>query len=636
MGSLNRMLSAAVLVGVAGTVTPTSVRAQPSNAFGQSARVQKGSIAGTVSDDRGGPVAGAIVSAVGVTMATAISDSRGYFMIDALPPGEYFLQAHSSGFSGSARERVRVVDTAVPAVHRLHLRRVDLAAASSRPVPARPIMAAGFGLPATTLSDQADGEKPDDAAGDHPHNETAWRLRHIKRSILKDASPVVAFAGDDSDLSSGSMFGRAIDSAASLAATVFTELPFSGEVNLLTTGAFAPGDLFSGHTLPRGVAYLSIGAPTPAGDWSARAAMSQGDLSSWIIAGAFASRRGSTHSYNFGLSYATQEYVGGNPAALAAVTDGSRNVGEVYAFDQWSIARRVTFEYGGRYARHDYLEDRGLLSPRVALAIEPLHDTRVVTTVAQRMVAPGTEEFLATGTPGPWLPPERTFAPLADPRDITGFHVERARYVDIAVEHEVGRQYVVGVRRFFQSVDNQLVNLFGVDPISPESVGHYYVANAGAFGADGWGVRFSSPPTGRVRGSIDYSITHARWGQRGDVVDIERLAPAAVRPETEDFHEVTTRLESDIPESATHVFLLCRMNTAFTRANSDLARPGLDARFDVQVNQALPFAVGGTRWEVLVGVRNLFRAATEPGSVYDELLVVRPPKRVVGGFLVKF
>jgi hypothetical protein len=39
---------------------------------------------------------------------------------------------------------------------------------------------------------------------------------------------------------------------------------------------------------------------------------------------------------------------------------------------------------------------------------------------------------------------------------------------------------------------------------------------------------------------------------------------------------------------------------------------------------------------VLVGLRNLFRDANEPGSVYDELLVVRPPKRVIGGFLVRF
>jgi hypothetical protein len=84
------------------------------------------------------------------------------------------------------------------------------------------------------------------------------------------------------------------------------------------------------------------------------------------------------------------------------------------------------------------------------------------------------------------------------------------------------------------------------------------------------------------------------------------------------------------------VFVLYKINTGYTRANTDLIRPGLDARFDVQVNQGLPLSVAGTKWEILVGVRNLFRDPNDPGSVYDELLVVRPPKRVVGGFLVRF
>ena len=33
-------------------------------------------------------------------------------------------------------------------------------------------------------------------------------------------------------------------------------------------------DLFTGETVPRGVAYLSLGLPTAGGDWTMRAAMS--------------------------------------------------------------------------------------------------------------------------------------------------------------------------------------------------------------------------------------------------------------------------------------------------------------------------------------------------------------------------
>jgi Carboxypeptidase regulatory-like domain/TonB dependent receptor len=643
MQRLNRVLTASLVAGSVGALG--SLGASPALAQSapyQSVRALRGSITGVVSDDRGGPVAGAMVSALGTaTMAKAMTDASGWFSIDALPIGDYTLQAHRTGFAGSARATVRVSGLSA-ASHRLQLRRLEGPVATSGatpPVAARPIVAAGVALPAGTLADQPDAENPTDvtARDEHSHSETAFRLRHIKRSILKDVSPIVTMVEDDPDISSGSLFGRAMGSAAHLATTFFTDLPFSGEVNLLTTSAFGPEGMFAGDLLPRGVAYLAIGAPTPAGDWSVRAAMSQGDLSSWIVAGGFQSRDGSVHGYRFGLSYSTQDYVGGNPAALAAAADGSRNVGEIYALDRWLVAPHLSVEYGGRYGRYDYLDSRGLFSPRVGLTIEPLKNTRVSAIVAQRMVAPGAEEFVASETPGPWLPPERTFAPLGGLTASNPFSIERARYVDLLFEHEVNATYVVGIRRFYQNVDDQLVTLFGLNvPGGPQSVGHYYVANAGSLGADGWGVRFSSAPGQRMQASIDYSVTRAKWLNRTDIGEIADWAPAAVRAESEDLHDITTSIATEIPETSTRVFVFYKINTGFTRSNTSLPRPGLDARFDVQINQALPFDLGGTRWEVLLGLRNLFRDPNDPASVYDELLVVRPPKRVVGGFLVRF
>lgn len=637
MRQANGVLLAAV-IGLGIGALPVQAQS-PRSVDSQAVRLTRGSIQGTVSDDAGGPLPGALVSAFGQTMSSAVSDSRGRFSIDGLPAGDYLIQAHLSGFVGSRRELVRVGLGPAPLERPLLLRRVDLVVAtagSGAPVPARPIMAAGVRLPTGTLSDQPDAAGADtaSAAPDHSHTETAWRLRHVKRSILKDSSAIATLVETDDEIPSASIFGRTRAATTGLASTVFTELPFSGEVNLLTTSALGPGQLFSSSMMPRPVAYVSIGAPTPAGDWSVRAAMSQGDLSSWLVAGAFASRERAAHGYEFGYSYSTQEYLGGNLAALAAVTDGSRNAGELYAFDRWTLTPGVSVEYGGRYTRYDYLENRGILSPSVEVTLEPLKDTRVITTIGQEMVAPGAEEFVASDTPGPWLPPERTFAPL---RYDGEFRPERARYLDVMVEHEFGKTYVLGVRRFYQEVDDQLVTLFGLDlPQGPQSVGHYYVASAGGFSADGWAFRVGSPPSKSVRAWIDYSLTRARWAAGGDSTEIGMLAPAAVRPEREDLHDVTTSFEGEIPETATRVFLVYKINTGFTRANHELARPGLDARFDLQVNQALPFGVAGTRWEVLVGIRNLFRDALSVGSVYDELLVVRPPKRVVGGFLVRF
>jgi hypothetical protein len=245
------------------------------------------------------------------------------------------------------------------------------------------------------------------------------------------------------------------------------------------------------------------------------------------------------------------------------------------------------------------------------------------------MVAPGAEEFLPRAVTGPALPPERTFAPL----DGETFRAERARGIEFMLEHQVQDAFVIGIRRYYQDVDDQLFTIFRVAPAGdPESVGHYYVGTAGSFGASGWALRLSTPPALRVRGFVDYSVTQTEWSSRNAA--LASVVPVATRPASEEIHDITTSIEADIPETATRVYLLYRLNSGLTRSTT--LQPGLDGRFDVQVNQALPFGVGSTRWEVLVGLRNMFRDSTDTGSIYDELLVVRPPKRVIGGVLVRF
>jgi hypothetical protein len=636
MERLTRDLSAA-FVGVAVVLMAFPAEAQSPGAspLRASAKLQaravSGTISGTVIDEGGAVLPGAMVSALGLTLASTVTDERGQFTINQLPPGDYLLRAHLLGFAASNGSLIRV-GSATP-FQRVQLRRLDITSPTEAPVKARPIIAAGFDLPRG-----ADTSATTDSATEHPHDEAAWWLRHLKRSILKDTSPLVAFTDDERPVpASGSLFGRAVGSAASVASSLFTDFPFSGEVNFLTTGALAPGALLSATALPRGVAYLALATPGAGGDWAIRAAMSEGDLSSWIVAGSYASKPGGVHKYDLGLSYSTQEYLGGNPAALAAVRDGSRNVGELYGFDEWAFSPTVSLQYGARYAHYDYLQQRGLLSPKLGIAVEAFPETTVRMSVEQRMVAPGAEEFLATNTPGPWLPPERTFAPLGEPGEGALLRAERSRFVDIGVERELGDVLVVGVGKFHQSVDDQLVTMFGLSmPGGPRSVGHYYVAGAGAVEADGWLVRLNTSSSTRLQGSVQYSRTQARWTGRGGDARLQDVAAAAIRPDVEDLHDLTTSLTADIRETATRIFVVCKVNNGFVNPGRASAAPAVDARFGVQVNQALPVAFAGTKWEVLVGVRNLFRDPTDPASVYDELLVVRPPKRVVGGFLVRF
>ncbi|MGH9411106.1 MAG: TonB-dependent receptor domain-containing protein [Vicinamibacterales bacterium] len=608
MARIGALCMAAALVGL--TAVPGSAQQTLRPASVLAARLPLGGIQGTVVDDRGAPLAGAMVSALGGPLSgMAVTDGRGRYVISSLPAGDYMLRIHMAGFVSARYDRVRV-GSARASVDAIRLHRVVLAAG---------VVAAG--------DDPADG-------GDD-HSEVAWRLRHIKRSILKDDNGVsIADAAAGEALpDSGSLFGRAFDGAASLATSFFADTPFSGEVNLLTSSALG-GGLFGASSLPNGIAYIAIGAPAASWRWDVRASMSQSDLTAWIVAGSFASHAVSDHDYDLGVTYSTQLYQNRDvlPLAPASQFDTSRVVGELYGSDHWTLSPSLAVEYGARYGRYDYLPNQALISPHASVSVTPAADTHVTASVAERMMAPGAEEFAAPATVGPWLPPERMFAPFGG----GDFSVEQTRTLDVGLDHTFAHTYVVDVRRFQQTVDNQQAVLFGLPTAGgPESPGHYFVANVGGVDADGWAFGIGTDPSQRVRASIDYSVTHAHWLSRGDLDAVALVVPDVERPQNENIQDVTTRVETDFPETSTHLFVVYKLNTAFARPDES-ARAPVDYRFDVQVNQALPFVPFGARWEVLVGIRDLFRDPSEPGSPYDELLVIRPPKRVIGGVLIKF
>src|SRR5438093_3613677 len=603
------------------------------------ASLATGSIQGMVQDEKGLPVAGAVVSALGATTAVALTDRTGRFELRTLSPGPYLVRAHLTGFVAPRGQIVEVRPSARSSSS-ISMRRAAVTVGTS----SAPILAAGLG--ATASGSDGDAPPPDAAAASGPgsnatddHSETAWRLRHARRSILKDATiPEELLADDAPPTQTGfgpsNLFGRAVGSPARLATNLFGGTPFSGQVNLLTLGSFdTPQQLFSPDNFSRSVAYLALGAPVGEhADWTVRAALTQGDIASWIVAGEYTTRAPARHRYDLGWSYSMQRYDGGNIAALRSVTDGSRNAGVLYGFDTYSITPMLAVTYGGRYARYDYLDDRGLLSPRISLTLSPAEHFRISTMLSQRAVAPGAEEFNPRIESGVWLPPQRTFSSLVASHPL---EAEYTNHVEVEAERDVATA-TVSIRVFHQHVADQLVTLFGIDvPGAPAAhLGHYFITNAGDVDASGLSAGVRAAIASRVHGSVEYTVTRARWTSGGDAVyAMLLLAPSAVNAEPNRIHNVATSVETEVPETATHVVFLYRVSNAF--AGSE--RQSLDARFDMQVRQSLPFLdFSSARWEVPVAVRNRFRDAAPDQSMYDELLVVRPPKRIVGGLSVKF
>jgi outer membrane receptor protein involved in Fe transport len=591
------------------------------------ARPVYGELQGVVTDDRGEPLSGAVVSALGNTTAFAVTDGAGRFAFRALPSGPYLVRAHLQGYVPPRAQVVQVAGAGRSTSAIALVRRSD----TKNPPK---ILAAGMGggVDQAPIVEDEDGE-----GDDHSHTEAAWRLRHLKRSVLKEAETAVVAIDDDSFIEdSFESIGRAMNFSARVASSVLGDLPLSGEVNFLTTRSFdQPQELFSIDALPRGVAFVSLNAPTASGDWNVRGAMTQGDLASWVVAGSYVRRQPATHQFEAGMLYSMQRYDHGNLASLTSTADGSRNAGEVYAYDRWTIGRGVMLHYGARYARYDYLEDDALFSPRVGVVFGPTQGVRLRLAASRRELAPGAEEFLPQNALGVWLPPERTFSPISSWR---GFEAETVHHYEVATEHDMPGGLVMGLRAFRQRVDDQMVTMFGIPaPQRVADIGHYYVASGGDLSARGFGLSLGRQ-VGGVRGSIDYTRTNAEWrGTGADAHVVELMAPSARRTESEVIHDLTTAVQTQIPVSATRLYVLYKLSSGFSAPDVVDRSSGVGSRFDLQITQALPFLnFAAAHWEMLLNVRNLFRDDLLDASVYDELLVVKPPKRVVGGLTVRF
>jgi hypothetical protein len=587
------------------------------------AAADTGLIEGKVTDELGKPLDGAVISALGGTTAFAVSDKTGQYSLRQLPPGPYLVRVHLAGFLAARSAMVNV--------------RPSTRSASSFKLRKEGSETAPRITEASVAAIGAAPETPTDTSGGRDESELGWRLRHLKRGVLRDAQTLAGMPKDDDWFITDSFefIGRAFGTSARAASALFTDRSIGGQVNLLTTGAFDNPLQLLQLDRTSSVAFFKVGAPVGAhGDWNVRAAMNQSDLSSWMLAGNYVVKADVAHQYQFGMSYSLQRYEGGNTAALGAVSDTARNVGSVFAYDEWQVSRYIAVGYGANYARYDYMEGPALFSPRLSVTFSPAKSWRLRAAAAREVSAPGAEEFIPPTT-AEYLPPQRTFSSLSK----AGLRAQEFQNYEIGIER-VFNGAALAVRAFEQRIDDQTVTVFGLRRDDAASLGHYYVGAAGDATVRGVGVTLTHALAENIRGSIDYSLGSANWTDHAAPVEyavLTRWIPSAVRPGSERIHDVTTSLETEIPYSATRVVVLYKLNNAFAAAEQTTTTPTFGARFDLRVTQALPFMNFRTsQWEMLVGVRNLFHESLANTSAYDELLVVRPPKRLVGGLTVKF
>ena len=297
------------------------------------------------------------MTALGGTAILALTDHDGRFELPGLTAGSYVVTARLKGYVAPPAQQVEI-GSGARRISTLVLRRARTSV---------PLLAAGIGAgepdPPAVADPASDGSSVDPpAAGDETpetdadHGETAWRLRHARRSVLKNVALPDDLLADDgpADTWPGGVVSRAVDRRRVSRPVSLPITPFSGQVNFLTTGSLKHRkELFSSDSLAHGIAYVRLArrsARTVTGDCAAHSPRPTSRPGFWQDQ--CATRAPAQHNYDVGWSYSTQRYDGGNVLTRRDLAEGSRNVGTMYGFDTFTIAPALTVSYGSRYARY--------------------------------------------------------------------------------------------------------------------------------------------------------------------------------------------------------------------------------------------------------------------------------------------
>ena len=272
------------------------------------ASLSSGWIEGIVTDDRNRPVSGAAVTAQGRDLLIIETDDVGRFQLRGIPAGTYLLRVQGRGFAASRREFVQVVPSRGTHFD-VQLRR---AAAPVMAPAGGAVLAAGVGVSSSaaeatgaTLPTSVLPIEETEAADavPHDHSSAAWRLRHAKRSALRETTSRIDDVSrlDEEDLwrsiiRLGDVAGWTAGAGRPAASTVLNGT-LTGRVQLLTAGAFdQPFEAFTTDDMPAGIAFVHLAGPlSTRTTWSVEAATARGGVTSWFVGGSYATVVADSH-----------------------------------------------------------------------------------------------------------------------------------------------------------------------------------------------------------------------------------------------------------------------------------------------------------------------------------------------------
>lgn len=551
-----------------------------------------GDLLGWVRDGRGAPVAGAVISLFGKGVGTSglvtFSDSTGRFSLPSLPAGSYTLRALHAGQGSSSARRVTVVP------NRESQFTVSLSAEAE---------AAAAAVAAAAAEDAGNTQAGVDTGANR--RELAWLLRHKRRSVLEESSPAPQTQGVE----------------APRTAALGSWLPqMGGTLELVThPESVGLGDQFvDGDSPAASLSALRLqGRFSDSGSWSLGGLVSESGSTSWRMAAEFVLDAGD-HQIRAGSGYGTRMLR--QPVEIQSTRD--ERVGAIFVQDRWQASDSVTTTMAARFSHIGFLDRATYLDPTIVVEARTAPGATLRATAWRRTLAPGGDLLmLSTLATAPTI----ALAALEN-----GLRAERAQHLEVAMEEKLGASTTLRAHTFFEDVHDHLGNTF--DRGGRAST--LRIFNAGRMTARGLGLTFERRFGTAVNGSVTYTFGHGSRPQ-------EALDPAQAHTyrvlsfDDADFHDVVARVETIVSGSDTRLVAFYRLNGLVPEG--DDRGTLVSSRFDVQLSQGLPFLGNLTHadWDLLLAVRNLYYEADE-GAMLDEVAVVNPPTRVLGGIAVRF
>lgn len=548
---------------------------------------ERGGLLGWVEDTRGLPVAGAVISlfgkGVGAAGLVTLSDSTGRFFVPSLPAGSYTVRALRGGHAAPARQV-----TVQP-------NRELTFTMSLTPEAEAAIAAAGE-------ASEAARSQPPDAPSDN-QRELTWLLRHKRRSVLEARSAGPSTEGVE----------------APRPASVASLLPDLGATLELMTHPDMSGfdDVLDGESPTASLSALRLqGRFSETGTWSLGGLVSESESMSWRMAAEFVLEAGE-HEVRAGSGYGTRML---RPAVESPRTRDER-VGAIFVEDRWSPSDDLTATVGARFSHVGFLEHPNSIDPSVAFELKPAPSASIEVMASARTLAPGgdllTLSTLATA-------PSIAMAAMDD-----ALRAQRTVRAEVAVREDLAGT-TVRAHTFYERSRDHLANAFSADG----SARSLRIFNAGRLVARGMGLTVARR-FGVVSGSMTYTYGRGWRTAEGRALPADLMVERVLVFEEGDFHDLVARVETVIAGSDTRLSGVYRVNALQPRGEPDSI---VTSRFDLQLSQGLPFLGSFTHadWDLLIAIRNFYYEADEGAATLDEVAVMNPPRRVLGGIAVRF